>query len=104
MIQEVLTHRCSRCRSREIVKNGHNPQGKQQYRCKACGRSGVVNPSVRYTEAQRAQIVAAYYERPSLRGIERLFGVARQTVATWLKKSGPPPSGQSHAAARAGQG
>ena len=90
MIQEVITHRCPHCRSREVVKNGHNSKGKQQYRCKACGRSGVLNPSVPYTEAQRAQIVAAYYERPSLRGIERIFGVARQPVATWLKKSCAP--------------
>lgn len=102
MIQEVLTYRCSRCRSQEIVKNGHNPREKQQYRCKACGRSGVVNPIVRYTAAQREQVVAAYYERPSLRGIERLFGVARQTVATWLKKSCAASRAQRDAGARAG--
>ena len=83
------------------MKNGHNPKGKQQYRCKACGRSGVVNPSVRYTETQREQIVAAYYERPSLRGIERLFGVARQTVATWLKKSRARSHPQGYPAASA---
>jgi transposase-like protein len=32
----------------------------------------------------------------SLRGIERTFGVARQTVATWLKKS---PVDSAHVAA-----
>jgi len=101
MIQEVLTHHCPHCRSLEIVKNGHSPKGKQQYRCKACGHSGVLNPSVPYTEAQKAQILAAYYERPSMRGIERVFGVARQTLATWLKKGGAGSHAQSHAAARA---
>jgi insertion element IS1 protein InsB len=101
MIQEVITHRCPHCRSQEIVKNGHSPTGKQQYRCKVCGRSGVLNPSVPYTEAQKSQILAAYYERPSMRGIERVFGVARQTLAVWLKKSGAERPPQSHAAAGA---
>jgi transposase-like protein len=101
MIQEVITHRCPHCRSRDIVKNGHSPKGEQQYRCKACGRSGVLNPGVPYTEAQREQILAAYYERPSMRGIERVFGVARQTLAVWLKKSGAGSYPQGHAAARA---
>jgi transposase-like protein len=86
------------------VKNGHNPKGKQQYRCKECGRSGVLNPSVAYTPAQKTQILAAYYERPSLRGIERIFGVARQTVATWLKKNRAGANRQSNAVAGAGQG
>jgi transposase-like protein len=83
------------------VRNGHSPKGKQQYRCKACGRRGVLNPSVPYPEAQRTQILAAYYERPSMRGIERIFGVARQTLAVWLKKSGTGSHPQGHAAARA---
>jgi hypothetical protein len=59
------------------VKNGQSPKGKQQYRWKTCGRSGVLNPRVPYTEAEKTQILAAYYERPSMRGIERVFGVAR---------------------------
>ena len=87
MIQETITHTCPHCGSSNLVKNGHNAKGKQQYRCKDCGKSGVLNPSVCYTAAQKEQILQAYYERPSLRGIERIFGVARQTVAAWLKKS-----------------
>ncbi|MCX7840742.1 MAG: IS1 family transposase [Anaerolineae bacterium] len=87
MIRQVITYRCTHCHSDQIVKNGHNPQGKQQYRCKACGRGGVLNPTVRYSEQQKEQILATYRERPSLRGIERIYGVARQTVARWLKKA-----------------
>ncbi len=100
MIQEVITHGCPQCRSQEIVKNGHSPKGKQQYRCKACGRSGVLNPSVPYTEVEKSQILAAYYERPSMRGIERVFGVARQTLVAWLKKGGTGSLPQGHPAAR----
>ena len=87
MIRQVITYLCPHCQSENIVKNGHNPKGKQQYRCKDCGKSGVLDPQVRYTEKQKEQILAAYHERPSLRGLERVFGVARETVATWLKKS-----------------
>ena len=87
MIRIPTTHRCSHCQSKNIVKNGHNPKGKQQYRCKHCGRGGVLNPSVPYTAAEKARILAAYYERPSMRGIHRVFGVTRPTLASWLKKS-----------------
>src|SRR5262245_752815 len=101
MIQEMITYCCPHCQSLDILKNGQTPKGKQQYRCKACGRSGVLNPSVPYTEAEKHQILAAYYKRPSMRGIERVFGVARQTLAAWLKKSGPGGQYQEHAAAGA---
>lgn len=101
MIHEVITHRCPHCRSVAIVKNGHNPKGKQQDRGKGCGKSGMLKPSVPYTEAEKAQSLAAYYERPSLRGIERVFGVARQTLAGWLTKSGPGANGPTHAGPRA---
>jgi insertion element IS1 protein InsB len=85
MIRQLVTYRCPHCHSEHIVKNGHNPKGKQQYRCKQCSKSGALNPEVRYTEAQKEQLLAAYHERPSLRGIERVFGVVRETVGTWLK-------------------
>ena len=38
------------------------------------------------TEAEKEQILAAYEERSSLRGLERVFGVSRKTVSAWLKK------------------
>ena len=87
MIQETITHVCPKCASPTIVKNGFNRYGKQQFRCKACGKSGVLNPTVRYTPAQREHILATYRERPSMRGVQRLYGVARPTLANWLKKS-----------------
>ena len=89
MITTSIIHECPKCQSQQLIKNGHNAQGKQQYQCKACGRSGVLNPSVVDTEAAKERIIAAYYERPSMRGIERIFGVRRQTLASWLEKKPP---------------
>ena len=77
---------CRKCRSERVVKNGHNRSGSQQYLCKACGGRGVLEPKERYTEERKRQILAAYRERPSMRAIERIFGVSRQTLASWLKK------------------
>jgi transposase-like protein len=77
---------CRKCGSENIVKNGHSGSGSQQYKCKDCGAYGVLEPKCGYTEEQKEQIVNAYYERPSMRGIQRIFGVSRPTLATWLKK------------------
>lgn len=39
-----------------------------------------------YTQTEREQILRAYEERSSLRGLTRAFGVARNTVSSWLKE------------------
>jgi transposase-like protein len=85
MIQTIQT--CTRCGSKHLKKNGITAKGKQKFYCHDCGKYGTLNPQVGYTEERKAEILRAYQERSSLRGIERSFGVARQTVATWLKKS-----------------
>jgi len=40
----------------------------------------------RYTEEKKEQNIADDYERTSMRGVERVFGVSRLTLAAWLKK------------------
>lgn len=89
-------NRCPDCGGVNTVKNGHNPKGKQQYRCKDCGRSGVVEPFVRYPEGEKKQILQAYQRVHSLRIVERIFGVTRQTVAAWLKQSGKNETRRQH--------
>jgi transposase-like protein len=42
-------------------------------------------------------ILRAYDERSSLRGLTRTFGVARNTVTTWLKKIAEAAATGSHA-------
>ena len=86
MIVETTVHTCRRCTSPHIVKNGRNACGHQQFKCKDCGMSAVLQPKVAYSEERKAEILKAYQERPSMRGIQRIFGVSRQTLASWLKK------------------
>lgn len=82
----ATVHTCRRCQSSNIIKNGKNRYGSQQYRCKECHSCAVLTPKERYTEAQKAMILRAYQERPSMRGIQRVFGVSRPTLTHWLKR------------------
>jgi transposase-like protein len=89
MIKESVTYECTSCGSLDIVKNGRTKKGKQKFRCNNCGAYGTLNPEVKYPPERKEEILRAYHERSSLRGVERTFGVARQTVAKWLKKKPP---------------
>jgi transposase-like protein len=91
MIAKVIVYVCRHCGSQNIVKNGHNSSGSQQYWCKDCGKRGVLQPKRGYTEEQKEQILAAYNERSSMRGIQRTFGVSRNTLSSWLKKRHSEP-------------
>jgi transposase-like protein len=91
MIQE--TYHCRQCGSTEIIKNGHNQSGSQQYHCKDCGAYGVLDPEpTGYSEEEKRKILRAYQERGSMRAIERIFGVSRNTLSKWLKKGDAAPS------------
>lgn len=84
---------CSHCGSEEIVRNGKAPNGKQKYRCKTCKRQSRENPTPHaYPEERREEILRAYEERSSLRGIERTFGVSRTSVIEWIKKAEKLPA------------
>src|SRR5260370_8307372 len=84
----TTTIRCPHCESEDIVRNGRSPNGKQKYRCRACKRQSRENPTPNvYSEERREEILRAYQERSSLRGIERTFGLSRTSVIRWLKKS-----------------
>lgn len=93
--------KCYHCGSDNLVKNGHDPKGKQRYFCKDCKRASLENPDYGYSEAKKEEILRAYQERPSLRGISRTFGVSRNTVTAWLKKS-PEHAPSEYYASRTG--
>ncbi len=79
---------CRHCGSENIVRNGMTSNGKQRYLCKDCSKNSRENPQPNgYTEQKREEILSAYHERSSLRGLSRTFGVSRNTVTNWLEKS-----------------
>jgi transposase-like protein len=82
------TPECRHCGSSNTIRHGYTRKSKQRYRCRSCGRSFVHHPgSAAYDPARKEEILRAYHERASLRGLSRIFGVSPNTVTRWLKKS-----------------
>ena len=78
---------CRHCSSGNIVRNGMTKNAKQRFLCKDCGRNSREDPQPNgYTDQKREEILRAYQERSSLRGLCRTFGVSRNTVTSWLEK------------------
>src|SRR5579859_3450158 len=83
----TITVQCPHCGSDALVHNGRAPNGKQKFRCRACKKQSRENPTPHaYSEERREEILRAYEERSSLRGLERTFGVSRTSVISWIKK------------------
>ena len=97
MVIEIVL--CRHCQSQNVIKHGRDKREVQPFRCRDCGRT-FQKPEAdrRYTAAFRAQVLAACQERASMRGVSRVFGLSRHTLADWLKKSqvsaaaGPDPA------------
>ncbi len=77
----VVRDACPGCGSIQFKKNGHIHSGKQNHRCKACGRQFVASAEERLiADEQRMLVAHLLRERISLRGICRAVGVS----LTWL--------------------
>ena len=53
---------------------------------RADGKAARTRLPMPIRELRREEILHAYQERSSLRGLTRTFGVSRTTVSTWIKK------------------
>lgn len=85
MIQKIITYHCPHCESDQLVKNGHNKANSQQAHCKNCGAYFVLEPKQSQNTVTHRTILKTALERCSLRGLERIFQVTRQTIATWIE-------------------
>jgi transposase-like protein len=81
--------RCPDCDSPSVIRHGHTPQATQRFRCRRCART-FINPADQrgYSQTFKEQVLAAYQERASMRGISRVFGISRNTLVKWLKQKG----------------
>ena len=97
MVIEILL--CRHCQN--VIKHGRDRRAVQRFRCRDCARTFQKPEDDRgYTAAFRARVLAAYHERASMRGVSRVFGISRLTLADWLKKSQVPAAAGPDAAAR----
>ena len=85
MIQVTKTYKCRVCGSENIVKKGTNRVGQAQYHCKDGGAYRVLEPKPNDKGQRREYVLRSYAERASLRGLSRIYGVARQTAMKWVQ-------------------
>ena len=77
----MVTRSCPSCGSQEISRNGQTRHGKQNYKCRDCGRPFVVDPAWKaMTSAQYDLIERLLLERVSLAGIARVLQISEDTV------------------------
>ena len=82
---------CYHCGSTNLVKNGFTKNRKQRYACQDCQRNSREAPQpTGYPAEQREEILRAYEERSSLRGLTRTFGVARNTARAMVARKTLP--------------
>ena len=84
MIVETYYRRCTKCGSIDIIKNGHDYKGAQKFHCHTCKAYGTLDRQREYDPKTRKQALEAYFERVSMRGVQRIFGVSRFVLARWL--------------------
>lgn len=89
MISETIVYACDRCQSQNIVRNGHNVLGKQRYRCKSCGKNGIL-PSRHMVIHERStqSLYTSIRARFTILGMSFLagiiFGLFSQPILTFL--------------------
>lgn len=86
MVIQVL--HCGHCHSQNVIRHGKDRAGHQRYLCRDCRRTfqeGTGSPT--HPAEFQAKVLVAYQERASMRGVCRLFGIGRNTLSGWLKKS-----------------
>lgn len=74
---------CPNCESERVVKNGKIHNGKQNHKCKDCGRQFVEDPQQkRISDDTKTLIDALLLERISMAGIARVAKVSEP----WLQQ------------------
>ncbi|MGI4791049.1 MAG: IS1/IS1595 family N-terminal zinc-binding domain-containing protein [Janthinobacterium lividum] len=93
MVIQVIA--CRHCHSQNVIRHGKDMADRQRFRCHDCHRTFLQQPNPRtHSVAFQQRVLAAYQERASMRGVCRLFGIGRNTLSKWLKKSREPAAAE----------
>ncbi len=81
--------RCPNCGNEENqAKYGFNRSGTQRCRCGNCSRTYTLEPKNRaYPDEIRKNAINAYYSGASGREVGKMFGMSKENVFNWLKKT-----------------
>ena len=72
MLSTTTVHHCPHCRVERLQRNGYAEDRAKRAKCLECQRTFVLRPKGPcYSEAFKKQVVAAYQDRMSVRGITR---------------------------------
>ena len=81
----VEINSCPNCGSEEVSRNGQTRHGKQNYKCRECGRQFVLNPAWKaITKEQQELIQRMLLERISQAGTARVLQVSEDTVQRYV--------------------
>ena len=71
--------------SEEVICNGHTRHGKQNYKCRECGRQFVLNPAWKAITPEPQELMSRMLlERISQAGIARVLQVSEDTVQRYV--------------------
>ena len=78
-------NRCPECDSNWVVKDG-KAHGKQQNKCKACGRRFTEKAiSAKYPQSVRNEVITLHHEGMSFGFIAQTKNIKRGTIFQWIK-------------------
>ena len=81
----MIRNACPRCEETDYKKNGKAHHGKQNYRCRRCGREFIrAVDRAPISPEQQVLVKKLLLERLSLRGICRVVGVSLDWLLTFL--------------------
>jgi transposase-like protein len=72
-------HPCPTCGAKDVNRNGHTRHGKQNYKCRNCGRQFVLDPQWQMlSDEQKGLIERLLLERLSLAGMARVRQLSKE--------------------------
>jgi transposase-like protein len=87
---------CPNCKGNQIVKNGLTYYGKQNFKCKACGRQFVEDAQPKEISAEtRALVDKMLLEKVPLAGIARVLGVSDTWLHHYVHKTASSPTAKT---------